>query len=131
MVIPLQDFGLGHLNFPLQGPRLYDLQILPGGTRSCLYLLGGREVRQFCRHNAVQLCIPGESVHKGQDNAAIEQQPLPFAGMRNIRDPQLGVKISSINFSDKAVEDFNFLLPVAVLVFGSRMNDNFVNQGIQ
>lgn len=47
-----------------------------------------------------------------------------------IRDPQLGVKISSINFSDKAVENFNFLLPVAVLVFGSRMNDNFVNQGI-
>ena len=48
----------------------------------------------------------------------------------HIRDPQLGVKISSINFSDKAVENFNFLLPVAVLVFGSRMNDNFVNQGI-
>lgn len=49
----------------------------------------------------------------------------------HVRDPQLGVKISSINFSDKAVENFNFLLPVAVLVFGSRMNDNFVNQGIQ
>lgn len=50
--------------------------------------------------------------------------------MGDVRDPQLGVKISSINFSDKAVENFNFLLPVAVLVFGSRMNDNFVNQGI-
>lgn len=56
--------------------------------------------------------------------------PQAVAGGGAVRDPQLGVKISSINFSDKAVENFNFLLPVAVLVFGSRMNDNFVNQGI-
>ena len=82
-------------------------------------------------HEPVQLRVLGEAVHKGQNHVAIEQKPLPLAGVGDVRDPQLGVKISSINFSDKAVEDFNFLLPVAVLVFGSRMNDNFVNQGIQ
>lgn len=92
-----------------------------------------RSSRNFLRlrcHNAIQLGVFGESVHKGQDHVAIEQQSLALAGVGDVRDPQLGVKISSINFSDKAVENFNFLLPVAVLVFGSRMNDNFVNQGI-
>ena len=58
-----------------------------------------RAVGKFCGHDFVEFGVLREPVHEGQDDVAIKQQPLAFAGVGHITELMgRNVELFSQNF---------------------------------